>query len=115
MRISELDQQIGVGKGTATLQGQALDLTQREWELLELLVQRVVSALQDHARGEPLQVVHLAGAREDVSFRLPAELVGARAPAPSAFQSTFTERTSSWLSARCGAVTLALIAQGIIM
>lgn len=49
----------------------------------ELLVQRVVSALQDHARGEPLQVVHLAGAREDVSFRLPAELVGARAPALS--------------------------------
>jgi two-component system response regulator TctD len=29
------------GARTATLQGQALDLTQREWELLELLVQRV--------------------------------------------------------------------------
>lgn len=42
----------------------------------ELLVQRVVSALQTHARGEALQVVHLAGAREDVSFRLPAELAG---------------------------------------
>ncbi len=47
----------------------------------ELLVQRVVSALQSHARGEPLQLVHLAGAREDISFRLPAELAGARTSA----------------------------------
>ncbi|MFN7121231.1 MAG: 4-hydroxy-3-methylbut-2-enyl diphosphate reductase [Hydrogenophaga sp.] len=49
----------------------------------ELLVQRVVSALQDHNRGTPLQIVHLAGAREDVTFRLPAELADARAPALS--------------------------------
>ena len=47
----------------------------------ELLVQRVVNALQDHTRGTPLQIVHLAGAREDVTFRLPAELVDALAPA----------------------------------
>jgi 4-hydroxy-3-methylbut-2-enyl diphosphate reductase len=47
----------------------------------ELLVQRVVCALQSHTRGEPLQIVHLAGAREDVSFRLPAELGGTRIPA----------------------------------
>lgn len=47
----------------------------------ELLVQRVVNALQDHTRGTPLQIVHLAGAREDVTFRLPAELVDAGAPA----------------------------------
>jgi 4-hydroxy-3-methylbut-2-en-1-yl diphosphate reductase len=47
----------------------------------ELLVQRVVSALQDRSQGEPLQIVHLAGAREDVTFRLPAELAGTRATA----------------------------------
>ncbi|MDM7941680.1 MAG: 4-hydroxy-3-methylbut-2-enyl diphosphate reductase [Hydrogenophaga sp.] len=47
----------------------------------ELLVQGVVAALQRHSRGTPLQVVHLAGAREDVSFRLPAELDGPRATA----------------------------------
>ncbi|AOF84205.1 4-hydroxy-3-methylbut-2-enyl diphosphate reductase [Hydrogenophaga sp. RAC07] len=47
----------------------------------ELLVQRVVCALQSHTGAEPLQIVHLAGAREDVTFRLPAELGGARSPA----------------------------------
>lgn len=40
----------------------------------ELLVQRVVSALQAHSGSDPLQIVHLAGAREDVRFRLPPEL-----------------------------------------
>jgi 4-hydroxy-3-methylbut-2-enyl diphosphate reductase len=47
----------------------------------EVLVQRVVSALQTHARGERLPIVHLAGAREDVSFRLPAGLMAPRASA----------------------------------
>ncbi len=47
----------------------------------ELLVQRVVAALQAHAGDEPLQVVHLAGAREDVRFRLPAELTEPRTAA----------------------------------
>ncbi|PZO15153.1 MAG: 4-hydroxy-3-methylbut-2-enyl diphosphate reductase [Burkholderiales bacterium] len=47
----------------------------------ELLVQRVVEALQAQAGSEPLQIVHLAGAREDVSFRLPAGLTAAHAPA----------------------------------
>lgn len=47
----------------------------------ELLVQRVVAALQAHAGAEPLQVVHLAGAREDVRFRLPAELAEPRTAA----------------------------------
>jgi len=47
----------------------------------ELLVQRVVAALQVHAGAEPLQVVHLAGAREDVRFRLPAELTEPRTAA----------------------------------
>jgi 4-hydroxy-3-methylbut-2-enyl diphosphate reductase len=47
----------------------------------ELLVQRVVAALQALAGAEPLQVVHLAGAREDVRFRLPAELAEPRTAA----------------------------------
>ncbi len=46
----------------------------------ELLVQRVVNALRAHT-SDPLQIVHLAGAREDVSFRLPAELARAKTPA----------------------------------
>jgi len=40
----------------------------------EVLVQRVVDALQSHTAGERLPIVHLAGAREDVSFRLPPGL-----------------------------------------
>jgi 4-hydroxy-3-methylbut-2-en-1-yl diphosphate reductase len=47
----------------------------------ELLVQRVVSALQAHAERAPLQIVQLAGAREDVSFHLPAGLTRPRTPA----------------------------------
>lgn len=47
----------------------------------ELLVQRVVMALQSHTSGEPLKIVHLTGAREDISFRLPAELLGSSTPA----------------------------------
>ena len=46
----------------------------------ELLVQRVVSALQAQASAAPLQIVHLAGAREDVTFRLPPELGAPRLP-----------------------------------